>query len=225
MTTIDDDAPAPENTAKGWRIGLVEDEEQYRESLRLQLASVPEATDFRAWSSAEEYWRDPARGEVDLLFVDIRLKHMDGIELVQMLSQADANLRIIMLTGLASEELIFRALKAGAIGYVLKSEIPEIGSVIRLMMNGGAIISPTIALRIITAFQAKVEGADESANLTPREKQVLEQMAAGLSIKLASQRLGVSENTVNTHLKSIYKKLNVRNRVEMMNRAMKMGLI
>jgi len=207
-----------------WKIGLVENEEKYREQIITALRSMPSVGEVLPWNSAEEFWKDDRGFDLDMVLLDINLVHMNGVELAHMLNERNPDLRIVMLTVVASDEIIFRALQAGAVGYLLKSELRNLPEITEKIMAGGAVMTPTIAFRVMRAFRHEA-GDVESPDLTRRERQVLEQMTAGLSIKHAAERLGISENTAHFHVKNIYKKLNVRNRVQMMQRASDLGLV
>ena len=213
-----------------WKIGLVEDQQTYREYVGEVFGksndnpdrSIPRV-ELSIWNNAEEFWRDPRGGDLDILLLDIGLPNMSGVDLTRLVIGRNNEARIVILSALAEERLIFEAMKAGALGYILKSEIPDLYNVARTIMEGGAIMTPTIAIRVMRSFQKQTD--DRSAGLTTREIQTLETMAQGLSARRASDRLGISENTLNTHLKSIYRKLQVRNRVAMVRRAEELGLV
>lgn len=205
------------------RIGLVDNQENFRTLFADRAAKSSLPIDLSCWSSAEEYLRDPARGNLDLLLVDIRLTHMDGIELIRIAAEEMPDLKTAALTVADSEETIYAALRAGALGYLLKSELADLDTVISTILAGGAIMTPTIALRMIQSFRAPAEKPD--FELTVRERQVLLEVAAGLTIREAGERLGVTDNTLNTHLKSIYRKLRVRNRIQLIERARRLGYI
>lgn len=205
------------------RIGLVDNQENFRTLFADRVARSNLSILLKAWNSAEEYLRDPARGDLDLLLVDIRLTHMDGIELIRIAAEEMPDLKTAALTVADSEETIFAALRAGALGYLLKSELADLDAVISTILGGGAIMTPTIALRMIQSFRSPGEKPD--FELTARERQVLLEVAAGLTIREAGDRLGVTDNTLNTHLKSIYRKLRVRNRIQLIERARRLGYL
>lgn len=205
------------------RIGLVDNQEAFRTLFADRLSGSGLSLVLKSWNSAEEYLRDPHRGELDLLLVDIRLTHMDGIELIRIVSEEMPEMKTAALTVADSEETIFAALRAGALGYLLKSELADLDTVISTNLEGGAIMTPTIALRMIQSFRSPADKPD--FELTGRERQVLLEIAAGLTIHEAGKRLGVTDNTLNTHLKNIYKKLRVRNRIQLIERARRLGYI
>lgn len=206
------------------KIGLIENEASYRTAVLDVLREVPDATDVRNWNSAEEFWRDERGHDLDLYLLDIELAHMNGIELAGRIKKRQPDARIIMLTVFASDEMIFRALQAGALGYVLKIEIDRLPGIVRTVLDGGAYMTPIIALRVMQNFQEK-SAAPGMPELSDREAQVLELLSTGVSRKQVASQIGVSESTVCFHIRNIYEKLNVRNRVEMVQQATNLGLI
>lgn len=209
--------------APQWIVGIVEDDLVYREKIQEELTAAPEIAQIRAWKSAEEFWRDEKRKGIDLLFLDVKLPGMSGVELVGRIVETDPEVRIVMLTNLNSDQIVFQALRNGAIGYMLKSELGDIGATVRTVMDGGGIITPTIAYRVLASF--KKSNPVMGANLTDREKQVLELMVSGKTIARVADVLKVSVNTVNHHAKNIYRKLNVHNRSELARKAASSGFL
>lgn len=206
---------------KTFQIGVVEDLESHRDKIREIFAPVPDFKEPIFWTSGEECWSDRRELSVDLLFIDIELKHMKGTELTRMMHGEFPKLPIAMLTAFSSDELIFQALKAGALGYILKNELDEIVRYARIFLAGGAIMTPSIALRVYQSFQP----SPEVPNLTKRERQVLQLLIRGKTGTQIARELQVSPNTVHTHNKNIYAKLEVSSKVEMMNRLSDMNLI
>ena len=125
---------------------------------------------------------------------------------------------------MTSEKMIFDALKAGALGYIYKDELETINDVVSQVMSGGAIITPTIALRVLDTFKQPIKFKPET-DLTKREKQVLGLLVSGVKTKDAATTLQISHDTIRNHIKNIYKKLNVNSKVEMMRKASDMGLL
>lgn len=206
-----------------YRLGVVEDDGQFRSSVVEILKTDSPDHQIRTWRSAEEFWNDEGQEDLDLVFLDIQLPHMSGVELARMVRVKFPELRMIMLTHVTSDETIFRALKAGALGYVLKSELHDLPALTRVVMEGGSVITPTIAFRVLRSFRDTAP--EEDYNLTKRERQILETLSRGTSTKKTAEILGIAENTLRNHVKNIYRKLNVRNQLEMMRKASEMGLI
>ena len=208
---------------KKWRIGLVENEKKYRDFIQKKLESEENVKSFQAWTSAEEFLRDKNASDLDLVFIDVMLTHMDGVELTAHITKKHPHINKVILSNMSSEEIIFQALKNGAIGYVLKSELDDINNVLRIIMSGGAIITSTIALHVLKSFSKEPE--TDQPTLTEREKQTLELLVRGLTKKKAAERMGISEDTLRWHAKNIYKKLNVSTKLELYKKYEDMGLM
>jgi len=154
----------------------------------------------------------------DVVIVDIEMPGMNGIELIARLAPCMPQTQFLVNTVCEDEETIFKALHAGATGYLLKGSGCEgiCASVIDLY-NGGSPMSPYIARKVVQQFKTRPL-ADELSNLTTREHDILRQLAKGLLYKEIATRAGISTFTVKNHLKNIYRKLQVQNKVEAVNR-------
>ncbi|TGN08495.1 response regulator [Leptospira ilyithenensis] len=205
------------------KIGIVENDENFRNQILTILETTPGVLSVSHWESAEAYWKDENGKELDILFLDIMLPGMNGVELAGKISERDPNISKIMLSNMNSDELIYSSLKNGAIGYILKSELKDISEVIDTVLQGGAIITPTIAFRVLNHFKAKTNLG--SIKLTDKENQILDQMVRGKTINRVAEFLGVSKYTIQHHVKNIYKKLNVHNRAELVRKANDIGLL
>ena len=151
----------------------------------------------------------------DVVLMDIKLPGMSGIECVAHLKRALPSLQIIMLTVYEDSERIFRALKAGADGYLVKSSPPEVLlEAIDDVRRGGSPISSHIARKVVRHFHLVGPSPEQSENLSPREQEVLNLLSAGYIYKEISDQLGIGLETVRTYVKNICEKMHVRNRVE-----------
>ncbi|MDH5654591.1 MAG: response regulator transcription factor [Spirochaetia bacterium] len=206
------------------KIGIVEDQAEFRSHVEESLKEVLPAENVFSWNSAEEFLRDPEGDGLNLMFVDIMLPHMDGVHLTPKILERNPETKIVMLTAVFSEETIVRALKGGAVGYILKSELEDIMDVVGLIMAGGAIITPTIAFRVLKTFQG-TKNEDDSTKLTNRETQILEELMGGSSTEEVASLLDITVATMRTHVRNIYKKLQVTNKIQLMKKASEMGLI
>jgi len=207
---------------KVWKIGLVENDSLFEAEVRHRLQEISAVSEVRSWPSAEQFLQDPDHRKIEILFLDIILSGMSGIELVKHLSRHEAEMRVIMLTNMNSDAMIFDAIKNGALGYLLKTELGNLTDILEIIQRGGALITPTIALRVFSSLR-RVPESDQG--LTGREIQVLELMVKGKTISSVASFLGLSDHTVHGHVKSIYKKLNVHNRAELAARAQELSLI
>jgi DNA-binding NarL/FixJ family response regulator len=205
-------------------IGLVENDQAFAAQTAKVLESVSGISDVYHWTTSESFWHDERSNTLDLVFLDIMLPGMNGVELAGMISERNPEIQKIMLSNMNSDELIFEALRNGAIGYILKSELKDIGDVIETVKNGGGIMTPTIAFRVLDSFKSKQARQDSEVTLTEKEKQILDLMVKGQTVNRVAAFLDVSKFTIQFHVKNIYKKLNVHNRAEMVKKAGDIGL-
>ena len=151
------------------------------------------------------------------------LRGMDGIEGAGVLRRLEPSLAVIMLSVFRDEDRIFRAICAGACGYLLKTTAPDrILSAVREVHGGGAAMSPEIAIRVLRLLRKDLTPDPE---LTPRERSLLKLMADGHQNKTAAAELGITIHTIGFHLRAIYGKLHVHSRAEAVARALRSGLI
>ena len=214
---------AEDRTTPGALVGVVEDDPVYRARIARELERVPEVERVLAWESAEAFWRDRRGRQVQVLFLDVQLGGMDGVELVGKIAQRRPQTAVVMLSNLNSDRVVFQALRNGATGYLLKTELKDIGETLRTILGGGATITPTIALRVLMTFRESNPVLE--AGLTDREKQILQLLARGKTIARVSDILGCSYHTVHHHARSIYRKLDVHNRSELAGKAASAGLL
>ena len=147
--------------------------------------------------------------------MDIQMPGMSGIECTAQLKQLLPAAQIIVLTVYEDTETIFKALRAGACGYLLKRSSPQdILNAIRDIHQGGAPMTSAIARKLVAAFQDSTPSADPGTALTPREREILELLARGLSNKEIGASVNLSPFTVKNHLARIFEKLHVRCRTE-----------
>jgi len=194
---------------------LVEDDRGLREQLTQILNSAPDIRCVGAFASAEEALQQlPARCP-DVVLMDIKLPGMSGIECVARLKRLMPGLQIVMVTVYEDSERIFRALKAGASGYLLKSSPPQqLLEAVRDVHAGGAPMSSHIARQVVRHFHSAGVVADPKSPLSPRERQVLELLSTGYIYKEIADQLDIGVETVRTHVKSICQKMHARNRLE-----------
>jgi len=207
-----------------WRIGLVEDHPGFREEL-VQILSADAENQIEAFRSAEEFLSSPSRCTFDLLLIDLLLPSMSGLDCIAEIRAAGESPTIVVLTSINSEENIFRALTLGATGFILKSEMENLPGLLRILKEGGAVMSPTIALRVAKSFQKTPVAESIEHDLTRREKQILDELIRGRTEKEVADLFQLSVHTVRTHVKNIYSKLAVTSRVGLMRKAKDIGLL
>jgi DNA-binding NarL/FixJ family response regulator len=197
------------------RIAIVEDNKTIRQSLESYVRTDPELTCIGSWATAEEAVRILPGLHPEIVLMDIQLPHQSGIECTAQLKALLPAVKILMVTIYADPERIFKALRAGACGYLLKRCQPEeLIAAIREVREGGAPMSREIASQVIASFQQPATAAAEVEDLSGREREILDLLAGGYTNKEISTRLGLSEGTVRWHLSNVYHKLHVRSRTE-----------
>jgi DNA-binding NarL/FixJ family response regulator len=191
----------------------VEDNRTIRESLAEFVQSDPENRCVCTCATAEEALRVIPKHAPEIVLMDVQLPNMSGIECCAQLKQLLPAVQIIMVTVYEDTERIFKALRAGACGYLLKRCPPEeLVAAIREVQQGGAPMSREIARKVIFSFQEPIAAAAEVEDLSPREREILELLAEGFPNKQIAGRMGVTDGTVRWHLRHIYNKLHVRSR-------------
>lgn len=197
------------------RIVLVEDKADFRENWSRLINSLADFQCVRACMSGEEALRFVPLDRPDVVLMDIFLPRMSGIECVRRLKELLPDLRIVMLTVVDDEEVLFSALKAGADGYLLKLTQPEeLRAALVEVLKGGAPMSSGVARRVIRFFRESGKDHDDSVRLSAREEEVLVLLTKGYGNKEIADHLSLSVNTVCTYLKTAYKKMRVRSRAE-----------
>ena len=208
-------------------VGIVEDEPETREGLSFLLNNAPGFQCRHVYDSVEAALPPIGRDPPQVLLLDIGLPGVDGIEGVRLLRERVPDLAIVMLTVFRDEDRVFRAICAGACGYLLKTSAPErVLSAIREVTAGGAAMSPEIAARVLDLLRQEPAALPaEPGDLAPRERRLLRLLAEGHQNKTAAVELGISIHTVGFHLRSIYGKLHVHTRAEAVARALRDRLI
>jgi DNA-binding NarL/FixJ family response regulator len=195
-------------------VSIVEDDDGLRET----LARYVTTRGFRCVSthgSAEHALRELPHVKPAVVLMDINLPRKSGIECVAELKQTAPASKCIILTAFEDTDLIFQALAAGALGYLLKGVRPaKLLESIREVHEGGSPMSSQIARKVVASFQRPRQTMSMDAQLSEREQQVLECLAKGLLYKQIAAQMGISFGTVRTYLQRIYEKLHVHSRTE-----------
>jgi DNA-binding NarL/FixJ family response regulator len=202
------------------KIVIVEDLEEVSEGLAEFIYLDKELQLMASYRTAEAAALEIPILKPDIAIMDINLPGMSGIDCIKQVKKNCPSVQFMMFTVYENNDQVFEALKAGASGYLLKkTSPPEIIGAIKELYRGGSPMSSTIARKLVTLFQHEHQQHDkEIAVLTPREKEVLEQLAKGMLYKEIGDQLGISFNTVRQHIASIYEKLHVQNRTEAINK-------
>ncbi len=167
---------------------------------------------------------------VDLILMDIEMPIMNGIEATQIVKQRYPQIKIIMLTVFDNDENIFKSIKAGADGYLLKEvNAKDLHQGIIETLNGGATMTPSIALKTLKLFRNPIDfenvATEDEVQLTAREVEVLEQLSKGLKYQQIAENLFLSVGTIRKHVENIYTKLQVHNKLEAIQKAKNNKLI
>ena len=201
------------------QVAIVEDNDHFRTALETIVRQEKDLTLTGSFTSAEKALSALEESPPDIAIVDISLPGMRGTELIVRLKDKIRQTQFMVCTIHDDNDTIFEALKSGASGYILKDPVTaiEILKAIHDLYNGGSPMSPFIARKVIGTFQKPMIN-DANSLLSQREKEVLELVSQGLLYKEIAIRLTISPETVKKHLKNIYQKLHVQNKVEALNK-------
>jgi DNA-binding NarL/FixJ family response regulator len=209
------------NKQKMISVAIVDDQRDIREGLQHLLNKAEGLECQSTYGDAESAIAGITAGRPDVVLMDIDLPNMSGIECVKVLQRRAPDVQIIMLTGYLEDAFIFKALQAGAFGYLAKTVFPShLIHAIREVRSGGAPMSRHVARTVVRSFTTS---AAEQEQLSRREQEVFDLLCEGASYKEIAGKLFVSTNTVRFHLKNIYKKLNVSSRHEAVRKSMRRG--
>jgi len=194
---------------------VVEDDKELRKQLVELLGTASDIRCVGAFASGEEALKNIPDLKPNVVLMDIQLPRMSGIRCVAELKKLLPDLRVIMVTIYEDSDRIFRALKAGAIGYLLKSSHAlDILEAVRDAHGGGAPMSSHIASKVVEHFHNVGPSPEEETNISPREEQVLNLLSAGFLYKEIADKMNIKVTTVRYFVQNVCQKLHVRNRVE-----------
>lgn len=203
-------------------VWLIEDNHTFRQTIARVLDQVEGLECSGHFANSEDALEALAGGSLpDVVLVDVELPGLDGIEAARRIKALSPTARVIMLTVFDDHDKIFRAICAGASGYLLKtSPVEKIVESIREVYSGGAPMTPRVAKSVLDMF-GRLSAPQQDYGLTRREQEILELMTAGLLKKEIADRLALSFHTVDTHLRNIYAKLHVNTRTGAVVKALK----
>jgi len=197
------------------KVAIVDDDEGIRTSL---AGLIRRASNFKLtgdYPDAETALKEIPRRPPDVVLMDINLPGMNGVECVRQLKAAVPSVQVLMLTVYEDSESLFKSLKAGASGYLLKrTASARLLEAIRDVHDGGAPMTPQLARRVVQFFTRPEEGDASVAKLTPGEKEFLDQLAKGYAYKEIADRMNISIDTVRSYVRTVYEKLHVHSRTE-----------
>lgn len=211
------------------KVAIVEDNNFLLQAIIEKLGLYPDLvvkyTAFNGVEFLDKLESDPV---IDVILMDIEMPKMNGIETVKKVSQKFPQIKTIMLTVFDDDENIFKSVQAGASGYLLKEvDPPTLYKSIRDTLEGGAAMTPSVALKALKLLRnaPKFEESVEEITLTKRELEILEQTSKGLTYSQIGENLFISPKTVRKHIENIYKKLQVHNKLEAVQKAIKNRMI
>lgn len=206
---------------------LVEDDPAFELSLSQALHELNPACRIDCTRTGEDALRliDRARKSPDLALVDIGLPDVSGIEVISRLRERFAELPILVISVISAERSVLAAIRAGARGYLLKDDPPQlIRESIDQAVQGNYPVSPSLA-RYLFKLAGEPSPPGDFARLTPKERELLKHLANGSSYADAAEKMAVAVSTVQTHIRSLYRKLDVHSQVQAINKAQEHGLL
>jgi len=222
------------NDSPATRILLVDDQPMLRMGYRMVLDAQPDLNVVGEAENGLEAVEMTARLEPHVVLMDVRMPGLDGVQATERIVASGSDSRIIVLTTFDLDEYAFGALRAGASGFLLKDvPPPDMLSAIRAVATGDAVVAPSVTRRLLSQFARHLPDPQQSdattdssvESLTPRERELLVEVARGLSNAEIAERLVLSEATVKTHVGRILGKLGLRDRVQIVVFAYENGLV
>ena len=206
-------------------VAVIEDQREIGEALAELIDSSPGLQCSGFFRTAEAAIEGFAKRVPDVALVDLGLPLLSGVDAIRLLKELYPSLASLVLTVFDDETHIFDALCAGAVGYLVKKTPPgRIVQSIKETVAGGAVMSPAVAKKVIRLFQTVAPPKNVSYNLTPQESRILGLLVEGHTYNSIAAELEISRNTVSTHLKRVYDKLQVHSKSEAVSKAMRSRL-
>ncbi len=202
------------------RVLVVDDHALFRRGLQMVLEQEPDIEVVGEASDGAEAVEKAADTLPDIVLMDVRMPKRGGIDACTAIHETVPSAKIIMLTISDEEADLYDAIKAGAMGYLLKEiSIEEVASAIRAVHGGQSLISPSMASKLLTEFASMIKKTDDrqqvpTPRLTDREMEVLKLVAKGMNNRDIGSELFISENTVKNHVRNILEKLQLHSRME-----------
>ena len=188
------------------KVFVYDDNESRRDSLKALVELTPEIEFAGTAGDCSTLENDMTQINPDVVLMDINMPNVDGLQGLKLIRKHFPHIKVLMQTVFDDTEKVFECIRNGACGYILKKDSAQrILQAIHEVYEGGAVMNPSIALKVLDYFLPQ----KKENPLTAREKEVLDLLAQGLSYKMVADKLFISFNTVNSHIKHIYEKLHV----------------
>ncbi|HSI73098.1 MAG TPA: response regulator transcription factor [Fimbriimonas sp.] len=212
------------------RVVVADDESSYRKALEKTLSLAPDCEVIAVCKDGQEALDVCLADPPDILLTDINMPRLSGIELCRKLLKREKSVNVVILTVKEDDDTVFEAVRAGALGYMLKTSTPQdVIEAVRLGARGEAKITPRIAAKVLEDFRRvkEEEEIDDSEMfvLSDREQEILDLVAQGLRNKEIASKLSIAEKTVKNHVSNILKALQVNSRTEAAMKAVKSRLV
>ncbi len=212
------------------KVLLADDHDLFRKGLCRMLKQQKRIEIVGEAKDGQEVLRKAQEVLPDVVLMDVNMPKLDGIKATYQIKKVCPSVEVIVLSMYEDDEHVFRAIKAGAKGYLMKnSSIDEVVGVVKAASQGESLLNPVLARRVLNEF-AVTEGANKSkkslyCNLTARELEILQLLASAKSNRETAKSLFISEKTVKNHVSNIYRKLQVNTRTEAVLKAIKLNLV
>lgn len=210
------------------RVIIYDDNVNVRQSIEMLISVTNNMELAGAFASGKHLLDDIRKTNPDIVLMDIDMPGISGIEAVKLLRSKYPDLPVLMLTGFEDDEKVFNSIVAGANGYILKSvKLESLIHYIEDVSSGGAPMSPVVARKVLTQFARVHPASDnhEDYHLSAREKQVLQELVKGRSYKFIAAELNISYETVHSHIRRIYQKLQVNSVGEAISKTLQQQLL
>ena len=209
------------------RVVLADDHTLFRAGLRALLEQLPDVQVVAEARDGREAVHMVETHHPDLVLMDIAMPGLNGLEATRRLVKAFPAIRVLILSMHKSEEYVWQALRAGAVGYLLKdAELAELALALTAVTRGETYLSPPISKHLIREYVQRVGGEETTLErLTPRQREILQLIAEGYTTKAIAQRLGLGVKTVETHRSQMMERLGIHDIAGLVRYAIRMGIV